>query len=213
VWTQCEKWTQSDLPDSEYSTLVQAPAAIDLSISDEDVELEWSEVTGAQEYLIFRTNMGSGFDFNDPLETVEPTGSGSITWKDVDANSSSEENFSTSYLYVVRAVDSNGLMENNFHIVGKISHVLQAGRNWVRWNGEGGISCEDVFASLGTGADAEYNTVQSWNATTSTYDVYYSHPLFQTVFGNDFDTISNDQGYFIDVKTPEAPVVWSYVIQ
>ncbi|MBA3045226.1 MAG: hypothetical protein FP824_03340 [Euryarchaeota archaeon] len=66
-----------------------------------DVQLEWSEISGATEYRIYRSTSvrGDGFNYSSPYDVVPATGTGKIIWTDVGAYATASD-----YAWVVTSV-------------------------------------------------------------------------------------------------------------
>lgn len=183
VWTHFENWSIEIQNDNSISSALESPSEFSLSIDEENVQLQWGEVTGAWSYNIYRTTNGTTFDFSSPIENTKKT-----YWIDYDTNKEKHTNFSTSYHYIVRAVDQDGKEEQNFNAVGKISLYLSPGRNMVRWMGET-IGVKEGLKTI----EGKYETVQVWNETE--YDVYWA----DYDWPNEFQ-LEHDIGYLIFIK-------------
>lgn len=200
IWTHFNIWTNSIL-NGKISESLLSPSKINLTVEEENIKLNWSDVSGVSYYNIYRTTFENGFDFSNPVANTINT-----EWIDFDANNPTHDNFYQTYYYIVRAVDSNGNEENNFNVVCKISYVLNEGRNWIRWNGEN-VNINNALSNL----ISKVSTVQRWNHLTDRYESYNPNLPPPLQFLNDFYEFENDKGYMINIKSGYSGTVWTYV--
>ena len=197
IWTSFENWSVDVDEDDYISSALDEPEEFNLTVDGYHVKLQWTNVTGAYSYNIYRTTNGTVFNFSNPIANTKKT-----YWLDINVNREKHANFSTSNYYIVRAVDSNGKEEQNFNVVGKISVYLKPGRNLFRWMGE----TTSVKVALKT-IEGKYTTIQDWNATE--YEAYWA----DWDWPNDYE-LEHDMGYLIFVKlTYTDGIVLTYIEQ
>ena len=197
VWTSFENWSMEVDEDEYISSALDEPDEFNLTIDGYNIKLQWTNVTGAWSYNIYRTTNGTVFNFSNPIANTKKT-----YWIDFNVNKEKNASFSTSNYYLVRAVDSNGKEEQNFNAVGKISVHLNPGRNLIRWMGET-TGIKVAFKSI----EGKYDTVQDWNYTE--YEAYWA----DWDWPNDYE-IEHDMGYLIFIKiTYSDGIVLTYIEQ